>query len=129
MVENVTLIKSTITISVGVSVKIQKNIVYAKKVILWNPAICNCKNVKYAGSIIGDSVVICNEIIDTTESTSTKTAPAKTALTKSTLTNFYILLSYLLITIALLIAVSISCYFNKYRAKQKHLLPFMTPAN
>ena len=38
--------------------------------------------------------------------------------------NFYILLAFLLITIALLIAVSIYCYLRKYRAKQKHLLPF-----
>ena len=37
--------------------------------------------------------------------------------------NFYILLAFLLITIAL-IAVSIYCYLIKYRAKQKHLLPF-----
>ena len=38
--------------------------------------------------------------------------------------NFYILLAFLLITIALLIAVSIYCYLIKYRAKQRHLLPF-----
>ena len=38
--------------------------------------------------------------------------------------NFYILLAFLLITIVLLIAVSIYCYLIKYRAKQKHLLPF-----
>ena len=33
-------------------------------------------------------------------------------------------LHFLLITIALLIAVSIYCCLIKYRAKQKHLLPF-----
>ena len=38
--------------------------------------------------------------------------------------NLYILLAFLLITIALLIAVSVYCYLIKYRAKQKHLLPF-----
>ena len=38
--------------------------------------------------------------------------------------NFYILLVFLLITITLLIAVSIFCYLIKYRAKQKHLIPF-----
>ena len=38
--------------------------------------------------------------------------------------NFYILLVFLLITITLLIAVSIYCYLIKYRAKQKHLIPF-----
>ena len=30
----------------------------------------------------------------------------------------------MLITIALLIAVSIYCYFTQYQAKQKQLLPF-----
>ena len=38
--------------------------------------------------------------------------------------NFYILHEFLLITIALLIVVSIYCYFIKHRAKQKHILPF-----
>ena len=38
--------------------------------------------------------------------------------------NLYILLAFLSIIIALLIAVSIYCYLIKYRAKQKHLLPF-----
>ena len=38
--------------------------------------------------------------------------------------NFYILITFFSITIALLITVSIYCYLMKYRAKQKHLLPF-----
>ena len=38
--------------------------------------------------------------------------------------NLYILLAFLLITTVLLIADSIYCYLIKYRAKQKHLLPF-----
>ena len=38
--------------------------------------------------------------------------------------NFYILLAFLLITIALLIAVSIYSYLEKYQAKQKHSLPY-----
>ena len=38
--------------------------------------------------------------------------------------NFYIFLAFLLITIVLLIAVSIYCYLTKYRAKEKHLVPF-----
>ena len=38
---------------------------------------------------------------------------------------FYNLLAFSLITIALLIAVSIYCYYLiKHREKQKHLLPF-----
>ena len=40
-----------------------------------------------------------------------------------------ILPAFLLIAIALLIAVSIYCYFIKHRAKQKHLLPFQFTNN
>ena len=43
--------------------------------------------------------------------------------------SFYILLAFLLITIELLIAVTIYCYLIKYRAKQKHLLPFHVTNN
>ena len=38
--------------------------------------------------------------------------------------NFYILLTFLLITKALLITFNICYYLIKYRAIQKHLLPF-----
>ena len=114
MVENVTWIRSGITINAGVNVKIQKNI-STKKVIFWNPARYSYKNGKYERSIIGDSVVICNEIIE-------ETIKTKTIQTKSTSTNFYILLSFLLITIALLIAIGI--YLVKQWSKQKHLLPY-----
>ena len=38
--------------------------------------------------------------------------------------SFDILLAFLLIAIALLIAVSIYYYLIKFKAKQKHLLPF-----
>ena len=58
----------------------------------WNTATCSCKNGKYLGSIIDDSVVTCDEIKETAKNTST---------------SFYILLTVLLISIALLIAVSI----------------------
>ena len=81
----------SVTPRVSVSVKIYKNIV-CDKGYFWNPATCNCKNGKYAGSIIGDPVVTCDEIIDTLNSTSTKTFPAK-----CTLTNFYIWLSFSII--------------------------------
>ena len=88
-----------------------------KKGYFWNPAACSCKNGKYARSIIGDSVDIGNEVLDTTKSSLTKTIPAK-----CTLTNFYILLAFLLITIALLIAISINLI--KHWSKQKYLLPY-----
>ena len=33
----------------------------------WNTATCSCKNGKYLASIIGDSVSICDEIIEKTK--------------------------------------------------------------
>ena len=70
---------------------------------------CSRENGKYVESIIGDSVIMCDEIIK-----ETKTIP-----TKSTSTNFYILLAFLLSTISLLIAVSVYCYLIKYKNKTK----------
>ena len=70
---------------------------------------CSRENGKYVESIIGDSVIMCDEIIK-----ETKAIP-----TKSTSTNFYILLAFLLSTISLLIAVSIYCYLIKYKNKTK----------
>ena len=67
---------------------------------------------------------MCDEIIDTEAKSNyeeTKTFPAnfneKNITCKTQ--NFYFKIS-----ISLLIAVSIYCYLIKYRAKQKHLLPF-----
>ena len=70
--KNITRIKNGITINVGVSVKIQKNIICAKKNHIWNPATCSCKNGKYVESIIDDSVVICDEIKKEAETIPTK---------------------------------------------------------
>ena len=44
----------------------------SKNGYFWNPAICSCESDKYAGSI-GDSVVICDEIIEETKTIPTKT--------------------------------------------------------
>ena len=63
----------------------------------WNPSICSCENGKNLGSIIGDSVIMCDKIIEA----------IKTIPTKAIEINFYILLAFLLITIALLIAVTV----------------------
>ena len=65
-----------------------------------------------------DLVITCDEITDVEETNfNEKNITCKTQI-------FYILVAFLLITMALLIAVSIYCYLIKYRAKQKHLLPF-----
>ena len=59
----------------------------------------------------------------------TNIVPTKTVPTKSTSTNFCFSVAFLLITIALLIAASINCYLIKYKAKQKHLLPYYVTNN
>ena len=117
-----------ITISVGESVKIRKNIVCTQKSYIWNPATCSCKNSKYVESIVDNSVITCDEIIE-----EIKPIPANAILTKSTLTKcnstkidptkFYFLPTFLLITIALLIAVNIYFSLIKYGTKQKPLRP------
>ena len=82
---------------------------------------------------MNDSATICDEVTDADAKLSSKddddeTKTISTNFDKNKVTykvqHFYILLAFLLITIALLIAVSIYCYLIKYRAKQKHFLPF-----
>ena len=98
-------------INVDVSVK---NIICES--YFWNPAACSCKNGKYLASIIDDSVITCDEIIDAEAKSydeETKTVRTNYSIACKT-QNFYILLAFLLITIALLIAVSIYCYLIKF---------------
>ena len=98
-----------------------------EKDYIWNLATCSCKNGKYLTSIIDDSVITCDEIIEAVAKSyykTTKTVPIKTVSTKSTTTNFFDFLIYLLITIALLIVVSIYCYLIKYRGKRKTFIKF-----
>ena len=95
-----------------------------EKCYIWNSATCSCQNGTYLGSIIDDSVITCDEIIEETKTIQTKTVSAKCATI-----NFYILLYFLLIIISLLIAVSIYFCFIKYREKQKHLLPHCVTNN
>ena len=80
-----------------------------------------------------DSAIICDEVIDADADTvaksnndERKTIPTNFNEKKETCKaqNFHILIAFLLITIVLLITVSIYCFLIKYRAKQKHLLPF-----
>ena len=97
-----------------------------KKRHLWekdyvlNSATCNCENGKYLASIIDNSAIMCDEVIESYNEETNFNEKKATCKTE----NFYILLTFLLITITLLIDVSIYCYLIKYRAKQKHLLPF-----
>ena len=43
-----------------------------EKYYIWNPATCNCKIGKYFASIIDDSVIKCDEIIDMEETKTIK---------------------------------------------------------
>ena len=69
---------------------------------------CSCKIGKYLASIIDDSVITCDKII---EETKTKKAACRTR-------NVYILPAFLLINVVLLTDVSIYCYLIKYKSKQ-----------
>ena len=90
-----------------------------------NPYTYSLENGKYLASIIDDSAIICDEVIESYDK-ETKTILTnfneKKAIFKTQ--NVYILLVFLLITILSFIAVSIYCYWIKHRAKQKHLLTF-----
>ena len=65
MVETVTWVKSGITINVSVSLKIKKKhcMCVFKNNCICNSATCISKKGKNSGRIIGDSVIMCNEII------------------------------------------------------------------
>ena len=109
MEENVIQINDGITINFDVSVK---NVIYVKKIISGI-----LLHGKYLASVMDDSVITCDEVIESCDK-ETKTIPTNLkAICK--MQNFYILLAFLLNTIALLIAVNIYCYLIKYRAKQK----------
>ena len=84
-----------------------------KKGYFSNPAKCSCNNGKDIGSIIADSVVICDEIIDTTETIPTERTSIKFILTKSTSTNVHIFLAFLFIDYHSIID---SCYYLPYKA-------------
>ena len=109
-------IKSRITINVDVSSKIQENIMFAKKNYIRNSSKYTCENGK---SIIVDTVVICDEIIEVTKIFQRKLFQQnqlQQILTKKVthkIESFHILLTFLLITILLMIIVSIYCYLIK----------------
>ena len=105
MVENVIQIQSGMKNCVDVSANIRKNIFVCEKMYIWNLSTCTCENGKYLESIIGDSEITCDEIIEATKTIPTKKNSTETVLTKST--NFHVLLTFLLITMPLLITVTL----------------------
>ena len=98
-----------------------------------NPATCSCENRKYLTSIMDDSVITCDEVIESYDEDAEaksfdKTKTITTNFDEKKVTcksqNFYILLALLLTNIVLLIVVSIYFYLIKYRTKQKYILSF-----
>ena len=57
MEENVTQINSGIMVNVDESHVCEKDYV-------WNPVTCSCENEKYLASIMDDSAITCNEVIE-----------------------------------------------------------------
>ena len=43
-----------------------------EKYYIWNPATCSCEDSKYVGSIINDSVITYDEVIEETKTVATK---------------------------------------------------------
>ena len=75
-----------------------------EKDYIWNPAAWSCKNNKYLASVIDDSVITCDEIIDAeAKPFDRKTKSLKICETKS----FSILLIFLIMEIELLAGVSV----------------------
>ena len=68
IVQHVTQIKNGVMKHVNVSVKI---IVRTKKDYSCNPGTCVCESGKYLKSIADTSVIVCDEIINATDSLST----------------------------------------------------------
>ena len=127
MEENVTRINGRITINVDMSVK---NVVCVKKIIfgILLHVVVKMKNIELVLWMI--------QWLSVMKLQSRKTKKEKTISTNFNKKNstcktqsFYILLVFLLITIVLLTALSIYCYFIKYRAKQKHSLPYHNTNN
>ena len=99
-----------------------------EKDYVWNASAGSYDKGKYLASIMDDSVIICDEVIKSSDE-EIKTIPTNFNEKKVTCKtqSFYILLVFLLITIALLIAVNFYCYLIKYQAK--NVLPFHDPKN
>ena len=100
------------------------------KKYIWNTTTCNCENGKYLAGTMDNSASMCDKIIESyNEETETISTIFNEKKATCKMQSLNILLAFLLITVALLIAVSIYCYFVKYQAKKKHLLPFHSTNN
>ena len=80
---NVTQINGGITINVGESVK---SIIDVKKEYVWNPSTCICESGKYLPSIMDDSVITFDKVV---EPYNEDVKAKSTGETKTIPTNFY----------------------------------------
>ena len=107
--------QNVIRIIGGIMINVDVNkFIYVKKDYVWNPATCNCENGKHLGSIMDDSTIICDEVIESYDEeikyqnkiqrNKGNTIPTNFTEKKVTceIQSFYILLTFLLITIAFL---------------------------
>ena len=101
-----------------------KNIIFD---YIWNPSTCICENGKYLESTTDESIITCDEIIDTVRHESEKSIAInfndKNGICK--MDNLYILLAFVSIKLLKLIIIDIYCYYChiKHRSKQKQMLP------
>ena len=95
-----------------------------EKDYIWNCSTCSCKNGKHLASIMNDSAIMWDEIIESNYEETNLNEKNITCKTE----NNYILVAFLLITL-ILIAVSIYCYLIKYQTKQKHSVRFHVTNN
>ena len=108
---NVNLMEeNVIQIKIGILINVISNNIYEKDYIL-NPSTCSCKNENCLASIVDNSVITCDGIIEKETKTVTTNFNEKYVICK--IKKSYILLTFLLITIALLTAVGIYCYVKK----------------
>ena len=96
MEENVIQINGVITINVDVSVK-KRHV--CEKDYVWNPATWNCENGKYLASVMDDSMISCNEIINVMETNFMK--KIKLAKHRILIFSYIPIFLFLLINIAL----------------------------
>ena len=94
-----------------------------EKDYVWNSATCNCENGKCVTSILNDSVITSDEVINSYDE-EIKTIPKNFNQKKITFKtqSFYVSVVFLLIAMTLLMSVRIYHYLMKYW--RKHLLLF-----
>ena len=67
----------------------KKHHICKKKDYIWDPVTCSCENGKYLASIIDDSVITCDEIIEETKTSPTNLNENKQSV-KHKISTFYL---------------------------------------